>query len=172
MQQPLADLQACVCVLCSCVLILWRAGTQKVAESAKEVTFYVLGTNDDGAAGNYWTSLDDWPTYTSEKWYLHSDGSLSTKMPTMAANHSYLYDPRNPVPTLGGNNLFGSCGPKDQTPHLSRHDVLVYASEPMAEPYAITGPLFADLFVSSANVNDTDFTVKLMVNEEEQVTCA
>ena len=71
----------------------------------------------------------------------------------------------NPVKTIGGNNLFGSCGPKDQTPVLSREDVLVYTSEPMTEPYVITGPLWADLFVSGTT-NDTDFTVKLMVVDQ------
>lgn len=140
--------------------------TTKFSEGCNDVTFYVMGTQESGAAGNYWTSLPKWPTYTEENWYFHPDGKLSMTAPTSTANHTYTYDPTNPVPTLGGNNLFGSCGPKDQTSLLSRDDVLVYTSEPMTEPYAITGPLWANLFVSGST-NDTDFTVKLMVVDSD-----
>ena len=138
--------------------------TTKFSEGAKDVTFYVLGTNDDNAAGNYWTSLDTWPEYTPQNWYFHTNGSLSLAPPTATDAPTYKYDPTNPVPTIGGNNLFGSCGPKDQTPVLDRPDVLVYTSDPLPEPYVITGPLWSTLYVASS-ANDTDFTVKLMVED-------
>lgn len=136
--------------------------TSKFSESCKDVTFYVMGTQEDGAAGNYWTTLDEFPTFTPQNWYFHQDGTMSTSAPTGAGNTTYIYRPEDPVPTVGGNNLFGSCGPKDQTSVLDRPDVLVYTSDPMPAPYAITGPLQASLWVSGST-NDTDFTVKLMV---------
>jgi len=136
--------------------------TTKFSEGCKDVTFYILGTQEENSAGNYWTTLDKWPEYTSDDWYFHADGSMSMSAPTADGSKTYTYDPENPVPTLGGNNLFGSCGPADQTKLLDRPDVLVYTSEPMTEPYVITGPLWADLYVSGTT-NDTDFTVKLMV---------
>jgi len=71
-----------------------------------------------------------------------------------------LYDPANPVQSLGGNNLMIACGPEDQRPAEERDDVMVFTGENLTEPVAITGPLHAVLYVSS-NATDTDFTVKL-----------
>ena len=77
---------------------------------------------------------------------------------------SFVYDPRSPVPTDGGNNLFPmipvGCGPKDQSKLDRRSDVLTFTSAALAQDVAVTGPLKAILYVSS-NASDTDFTVKL-----------
>ena len=51
-----------------------------------------------------------------------------------------------------------------QPPYLplsSRQDVLVFQTEPLAEPVEVTGPLTAVLWVSS-DAPDTDITVKLV----------
>ncbi|MEO1201289.1 MAG: CocE/NonD family hydrolase, partial [Pseudomonadota bacterium] len=52
-------------------------------------------------------------------------------------------------------------GSFDQRPVESRADVLVYRSEPLAEPVEVSGPVFVTLYVSS-DAKDTDFTVKLV----------
>mgnify|MGYP000241442027 CR=1 FL=1 len=57
----------------------------------------------------------------------------------------------------GGNNLEIACGPRDQTPLENRSDVLVFTSSVLEEDMALTGPLLAHLFVSTANANDTDW---------------
>ena len=54
---------------------------------------------------------------------------------------SYVYDPANPVPSTGGNNLNIKCGPLDQTPVESRSDVIIYTSAAVTENVAVTGPL-------------------------------
>lgn len=40
-------------------------------------------------------------------YYLHADGTASTSMPKTGetASTSFVFDPSNPVPTNGGNNL-------------------------------------------------------------------
>ena len=64
------------------------------------------------------------------------------------------------MPTLGGQNLLIAKGPMDQRPVEARPDVLLFTTEPLAEPVEVTGRLTAKLAVSS-DCPDTDFTVKL-----------
>eukprot|EP01034_Spumella_vulgaris_P026585 gene26585-33186_t len=78
----------------------------------KNVTFYVMSSNDDVGreAGQYWTSLDTWPAHRAVHYYLHADKTATTHMdkPTqepVETRTSFVYDPSNPVPTMGGNNL-------------------------------------------------------------------
>jgi predicted acyl esterase len=60
-------------------------------------------------------------------------------MPTAATNLSYVFDPKNPVPTIGGNNLFTGCGPQDQSPLDNRSDILFFLTEPFKQTTAILG---------------------------------
>jgi len=138
-------------------------------ENAKNITFYVMGASSAidpgarGAPGSYWTTLETWPSFTPTRYYLASGNALTTTVPTGASTStSYVYDPKYPVPTIGGNNLELPCGPLDQSPLESgqRSDVLVFSSAPLQAPVAVTGKLQMELWVSS-NCTDTDFTVKL-----------
>ena len=107
--------------------------TSHVPEHVKHVTFYVMSTMDNTQHGNYWTSLDNWPTATMTPWYLQGDGSLSPTLPTASttaattASSSYSYDPTDPTPSNGGNNLLMNCGPLDQTAIEQRDDIIVSA---------------------------------------------
>jgi len=87
---------------------------------------------------------------------------LSTSPPSSSesASATFIYDPHDPVPTNGGNNLEIPCGPLDQRPIENRADVLMYTSAVLTDVVPITGPLNVVLYVSS-NATDTDFTVKL-----------
>ena len=126
------------------------------------VYYYVMGdVNDTNAPGNEWRSGNDWPpAHTDTNWYLHENGVLSTTYPTNYASLEYTYDPNNPVPTLGGQNLNLPPGPYDQRSVEDRDDVLIFTSDILTEPYEATGPIVARLYVSS-DCPDTDFTVKL-----------
>eukprot|EP01060_Flectonema_neradi_P014268 TRINITY_DN20971_c0_g1_i1.p1 TRINITY_DN20971_c0_g1~~TRINITY_DN20971_c0_g1_i1.p1 ORF type:complete len:589 (+),score=99.75 TRINITY_DN20971_c0_g1_i1:67-1833(+) len=135
----------------------------------RNITFFVMGAGnkdstyiDPFAPGNYWTSVDDWPVFNPVKFYMNTGGVLSTQQMDTPATQSFLYDPTNPVPTIGGNNLEMACGAKDQQNTSSKHraDVLDFTSDILKEDFAITGPLVATLYVSS-NCTDTDFTAKL-----------
>lgn len=126
------------------------------------VSYYVMGdVTDKTAPGNEWRYADDWPIPATEtRWYLHHDGSLSPCVAEPAGPLTYVYDPSNPVPTIGGKNLYSPAGPYDQRPVENRSDVLVFTSQILQEPYEATGPVKAVLYVSS-DCPDTDFTVKL-----------
>lgn len=126
------------------------------------VSYYVMSDVDDPTApGNEWRFADDWPIPASETpWYFHADGRLTTHPPESDEPLTYTYDPSDPVPTIGGKNLFPPAGPYDQRPVENRSDVLVFTSPVLEQPYEATGPVKARLFVSS-DCPDTDFTVKL-----------
>jgi putative CocE/NonD family hydrolase len=113
--------------------------------------------------GNYWTSVPTWPKVTSTNYYLAANGLLTTTAPTTTGNGKYTYNPKDPVPSYGGNNLLvNPCGPQDQTKQVeSRADVLKFTTNAtLADNLAICGQVTATLFVSSDQV-DTDFTVAL-----------
>lgn len=127
------------------------------------VRYYVMGDPTDTAApGNFWRIADDWPPRTQVvPWYFSSDGKLSEER--SAGENQQLdfeYDPNNPVPTVGGQNLLLPKGPMDQRIIESRPDVLVFTSEKLAEPLEVTGQVLAKIYISSDSP-DTDFTVKL-----------
>ena len=157
------------------------------------VKIFVMGggdgrRNSDGRLnhGGRWRIENDWPLprtrYT--KYYFHAGGTLSTARPGDEAASSFVYDPKNPVPTVGGTSYFLSdrselkapfvpFGPYDQRenpeyfgcnsnlPLAARADVLVFMTSPLAADTEVTGPISVRLWASSSAV-DTDFTAKLI----------
>ena len=74
----------------------------------------------------------------------------------------YVYDPDDPVPTVGGPILFlDDSGPWDRRAVERRDDVLVYTSAPLAAPVEVTGPVTLTLYAASS-APDTDFTATLV----------
>jgi hypothetical protein len=113
-----------------------------------------------------WLYANQWPLPDVEEktLFLHTDGTLSANFPEgKEASKSYKYDPNNPVPTMGGRNLFIPNGSMDQTtvepPY--RNDVLVYTSEVLKNDVDISGKVKVILHASSS-CKDTDFTAKLI----------
>jgi putative CocE/NonD family hydrolase len=108
------------------------------------------------------------------RYFLHSagkansasgDGSLSTEAAANEAADKYVYDPANPVPTVGGplccDSIHLGAGPRDQQEVESRPDVLVYSTPALDNDLEVTGPVTLDLYAKSSAV-DTDFTAKLV----------
>lgn len=144
------------------ILEHWLGKSNKEVASLKPVHYYVMGDcTQAGAPGNFWRSSDTWPPPAkATSFYFHADKSLSTSAPEGDDKLTYKYDPKNPVATRGGQNLIITKGPMDQRPVESRPDVLLFTTEPLAEPLEVTGRIIAKMFVSS-DCPDTDFTVKL-----------
>jgi hypothetical protein len=127
------------------------------------VTYYVMGdVSDPKAPGNLWRTADQWPPVPTRRtrWYLGGDQTLSENKPVRDENLSYIYDPANPVPTVGGYQLTIPAGPRDQRSIETRPDVLVFTSGPLAQPLEVTGRPRAALWAST-DVPDTDFLVRL-----------
>lgn len=169
----------------------WLKGEEntvgKSAPFASKVRIFVMGTGDGKKVdkdklnhGGYWRDEQEWPLARTKytKYYLHPQGGLKTSAPeSPAGSTSFVFDPKNPVPNVGGNISSGGdlmvMGAWDQRggPHIwnftqpiplsSRNDILVFQSEPLAEDVEVTGEISVKLWISSSAV-DTDFTAKLV----------
>jgi uncharacterized protein len=145
---------------------------QRTAAPRKRVKVFVMGINR-------WREEDDWPlAHTSyTRYFLHSagransssgDGSLSPATPGNESPDSFTYDPENPVPTRGGAlccfhdpAVQEPSGAFDQREIEKRDDVLIYTTQPFERNFEVTGPLTAELYMSSS-APDTDLTAKLV----------
>ena len=159
----------------------------KAAPFATKVRIFVMGSGDGAKTaagllnhGGAWRDEREWPlartVYTS--FFLQGDGRLTPQKPAgRDAFTAYQFDPRNPVPTLGGQTsshegimlqgAFDQRGGeqfwnwKQPIPLSARNDVLVFQSEPLKEDLEVTGEIEVKLWASSSAV-DTDFTAKLV----------
>lgn len=137
-------------------------GSANGIENLSPVTYYVMGPFDGSSSkGNVWRTSDQWPVPSTEtSLYLSSDLLLRQEKAKSKSERTYLYDPLNVIPTIGGSNLFLESGPKDQRAIENRSDILVFTSEPLSEDLEVTGPLSAVLFFSS-DQSDTDIVLRL-----------
>jgi len=123
------------------------------------VRLFVMGINQ-------WRDEDEWPIARAKavKYYLGGHGLLNTELVTSAPDN-FIYDPRNPVPTMGGAVCCDSrvypWGPVDQRGVEGRRDVLVYSTALLTSDTEVTGPIRVMLTISST-AKDTDFTAKLV----------
>lgn len=131
------------------------------------VRYFVMGRNE-------WRTSEEWPLPNTDwqTWFFHSggrantrrgDGVLNRKPPSSEPTDVFLYDPLQPVPTVGGKLLpmAGMVpGPVDQSIIEKRNDVLCYTSDELEADLEVTGPLEICLYASTS-AKDTDFTAKL-----------
>ncbi len=140
----------------------WLKGDDNGIMAEQAVTYYVMGDVDDPSApGNVWRRVGSWPPKTrSVKLYLCGEGRLGREKET-SGSETYNFDPNNPVPTRGGQNLLLPAGPMDQRWIGKRDDILKYETEPLEEPLEVTGTVQVELYASSS-APDTDWAVKLI----------
>jgi uncharacterized protein len=123
------------------------------------VKIFVMGENK-------WRYEKEWPLARThfQNYYFHSggnanskegNGSLDIKLPEQEREDRYIYDPKDPVRTIGG------MGPYDQQQIEMRKDVLVYTTPELKEEIEVTGPVYA-LVNASSSAKNTDFTAKLV----------
>jgi putative CocE/NonD family hydrolase len=123
------------------------------------------------------------PQTRFEKWYLAGGGKANTSLGDGklvreppgkdAPPDRYRYDPADPTPNpdlLGGLEKETAEADKGKKPAdrdrreertRKRRDLLVYVSEPLAEPYTFAGPVSAVLYAASS-ARDTDWFMRLM----------
>ncbi|QQM47286.1 CocE/NonD family hydrolase [Streptomyces liliifuscus] len=153
------------------------------------VQYFLMGGGDgrrDAAGrmrhGGAWLTDTRWPPTSTAPvaLYLNTDGALTLTPPIeAAASVTYDFDPRRPVPTMGGQVTSGepvmSGGAYDQNapdarvhgarePYLpldSRPDVISLTTPPLERDVVLAGPVSARLHISTT-APDTDFTVKVI----------
>ncbi len=148
---------------------LFLGKQNEFADATKPVRIFVMGKNE-------WRNEAAWPLARAKatSYYLGSagkangaagDGALATGKPKTTGSDTFVYDPADPVPTVGGplccDPMHLAPGPRDQKDVEGRPDVLVYSTPPLADDMEVTGPVTLDLFAKSSAV-DTDFTAKLV----------
>jgi putative CocE/NonD family hydrolase len=166
----------------------WLKGISNGLDGDPPVKIFVMGGGDgrkNGQGrlnhGGRWRAEPGWPLESTRytNFYFREDGALATEAPAVGASPSrYQFDPRDPVPTIGGNISSGANimeggafhqqeGPRflgSREPYLplaARHDVLVFQTPPLDGDLEVTGPVVVKLWASSSAV-DTDFTAKLI----------
>jgi hypothetical protein len=149
----------------------WLRGVDTGIMDEPRVRVFVMGANR-------WRTADEWPipgTRYVEHYFhsggrggsLYGDGRLDRRRPETEPPDTFVYDPDDPVPTLGGSTCCGedvtpvSMGPRDQRPAEWRPDVLVYTTPPLAAEVEATGSIKVVLWAAST-ATDTDFTAKLV----------
>jgi uncharacterized protein len=147
----------------------WLRGRPGALDGSAPVKIFVMGIDQ-------WRDERDWPLPDTRyvPYYLRGsgrantaagDGELSPEAPAETATDAFLYDPRRPVPSLGGRVMLpttaNAAGPVDQRPVEDRDDVLCFTSPVLTEPLEVTGHVKLTLFASSS-APDTDFTGKLV----------
>jgi putative CocE/NonD family hydrolase len=166
----------------------WLRGVANGVEGEPAVQVFVMGggsgqRNADGRLdhGGHWRQATTWPLPETDftPYYCQADGTLSpAKPPAEAEPLTYRYDPKHPVPTVGGPIssgqpmmvggafdqrespvFFGSRWP--YRPLAERQDVLVFQTPPLEQEVEVTGPVVAHLWIAS-DCPDTDFTAKLV----------
>ncbi|TDU66120.1 hypothetical protein EI77_03857 [Prosthecobacter fusiformis] len=159
----------------------------KSAPFATKVRLFVMGTGDGSKTekgllyhGGQWREENEWPLARTRltKYYFTSEGHATTTPPSLQKSAtSYTFDPKNPVPTIGGSISSGDDillqGAWDQRggehvwnwqkplPLSARNDIVVFQTEPLSEDLEVTGEVEVKMWISSTAV-DTDFTAKLV----------
>jgi putative CocE/NonD family hydrolase len=133
----------------------------------KPVRLFVMGRN-------IWRDEAEWPPARTRytPFYLRAGGRLATDCPQNGESPDrYVYDPADPVPTLGGNHSVGPYNPGlyefckpgafDQRPLYGRPDIVSYTTDPLDADTEVTGAVQLVLHAASS-ATDTDFVAKLV----------
>jgi putative CocE/NonD family hydrolase len=166
----------------------WILGIENGVDQEPVVNYFRMGggnghKNFQGRLnhGGSWRSAKDWPLpeIQTTRFYLDKSGSLSPTTPQADQEPlEFIYDPRNPVPSIGGTITSGEPlmvgGAFDQRedprfygskppyrPLGERPDVLVFQTPPLINAVELTGSVEVHLWIAS-DCPDTDFTAKLI----------
>lgn len=124
-----------------------------------EANIFVTGSNE-------WKSFGTWPPKDTEQktLYLQPNGKLSfDKVQRTDSWDEYVSDPNTPVPYQEGVQAKRTREYMidDQRFAARRPDVKVYQTDALTEDITLTGPVLANLVVSTTGT-DADYVVKLI----------
>ena len=143
----------------------WLKGEDNGIMDEPPVSYYMMASarKDNPSPLNRVIHSDSWPPqHEKTRFYLQPGGGIDTTAPADdSASLTYLFDPANPVPTVGGQNLGRDVGPRDQREIGERQDYLRFSTPVLEEDVVVAGHIDMELFAST-DALDTDFVVKLV----------
>lgn len=124
-----------------------------------EANIFITGSNQ-------WKKFDTWPPVAveSKNLYLHPNGKLAFEKASQTNSwDEYVSDPANPVPYQAGVQAARTREYMidDQRFAARRPDVKTYQTDILTEDITLTGPVLANLVVSTTGT-DADYVVKLI----------
>ncbi|MBX2934348.1 MAG: CocE/NonD family hydrolase [Ferruginibacter sp.] len=153
------------------------SNTSKYFQDSLETTFFNFYLKDKGSfnaaeatvfetGSNQWRHYNIWPPKNTNhvNYYFNNGNQLSLQKENAATGYDeYVSDPAKPVPYTEGiygrrNNEYMA---EDQRFASQRPDVVVFETGVLTEDIVLSGPITADLFVSTTGT-DADFIVKLI----------
>lgn len=110
--------------------VLWLNGTRRAGPRVRICTI-------DGD----WHEFDHWPPPATDRvLYLQPDSALADHAPTDARPSSFIYDPVDPTPSIGGRLLISrTSGYVDDTELAHRSDVLSFTGPTLTEDLEVIG---------------------------------
>jgi len=143
----------------------WLKGVDNGIDEEAAVEYYLMASARKGAASekNRIIEASNWPPAVDRiPFYLQPGLGLTTEPATDdGASTTYSFDPKKPVKTNGGSNLFLPRGPKDQREAGERQDYLRFQTDPLDKDVTVVGKIEVDLYAATDGL-DTDFMVKLV----------
>jgi uncharacterized protein len=137
------------------------------------LAYYLLNENNDWEntplISYYETGNSTWK-YTNEVTFnsttstqLFLTGNQELTISAGTGQDSFVSDPRNPTPTIGGQTLSVDIeqGPFDQFSLESRQDVLIFHSPIIQEDFTVSGRIEARLFIE-CDRPDADIVVRVI----------
>jgi hypothetical protein len=125
------------------------------------VQVYLMGAvGEEGAPGNTWLDLPDWPPLTNPKSFFLDPSRALTAVVSAAGELGLLADPANPVSTIGGQELSSEAGPYDQREIEARADVLSFTTPALDAPLTVTGRVRCTVWIRP-DTPDLDLAVRL-----------
>ncbi len=124
-----------------------------------EATIFITGANE-------WRNFTTWPpaNTTDQKLYLQPEGKITFSPPVVSESFDeYMSDPMKPVPYAEKVHTDRTTEymTDDQRFASRRPDVMVYQTDTLTEDITLSGPVLADLYVSTTGT-DADYVVKLI----------
>lgn len=125
-------------------------------EATSKITYYELGKNQWNYSNATHINITE-----SEDLFLNAGNLLS--MQTSSGFTSFVSDPRNPSPTLGGQTLSSQLnqGPYDQITLEGRNDVITFSTGDLLNDISVSGQVAVILYVE-CDQPDADIAVRLV----------
>ncbi|MGD9620460.1 MAG: CocE/NonD family hydrolase [Mycolicibacterium sp.] len=118
------------------------------------VRIHIAGTGDRGG----WVGLADWPPPMPERvLYLQPGGNLAPAIPEGGHSATFIYNPADPTPTVGGRLLSPVGGYREDSALARRADVLTFTGDPLPTDLHVVGTPVLELSHSCTNPNNDLF---------------